>query len=107
MLGAVIGYLTLWLFAKIFLLITKKEGMGHGDFKLFALLGAWLGWQVLPLILIIASFLGATVGIAMMLIKHQDRNTAIPFGPYLALAGWITMLFGQQIMQFYLQIAGL
>jgi len=102
--GAIAGYLSLWIFAKLFFLITKKEGMGHGDFKLLAMLGAWLGWQVLPLIILMSSLIGAITGIAILLIKKQDKNTPIPFGPFLALAGWITLIYGQPIIQTYLNL---
>lgn len=102
--GAIAGYLSLWIFAKLFFLITKKEGMGHGDFKLLAMLGAWLGWQVLPLIILFSSFLGAVVGIAILLINKKDKNTPIPFGPFLAAAGWIVLVYGQPLMQTYLNL---
>jgi leader peptidase (prepilin peptidase)/N-methyltransferase len=101
--GAVAGYLSLWLLFHVFKLLTGKEGMGYGDFKLFALLGAWLGWQTLPLIILISSFLGATVGIGLMVFRGRDKNIPIPFGPYLALAGWVTLLWGEQITQAYLR----
>lgn len=102
--GAISGYLSLWIFAKLFFLITKKEGMGHGDFKLLAMLGAWLGWQVLPIIILLSSLSGAIIGIVILLIKKQGKNTPIPFGPFLALAGWITLIYGQVILQTYLTL---
>lgn len=101
-LGAIFGYGSLWLVYITFKLITGKEGMGHGDFKLLALFGAWFGWQALPLIVVLSSFVGATVGISLIIFKSHTRNTAIPFGPYLALAGWTYMLWGQYIMSTYL-----
>lgn len=105
--GAIGGYLSLWLVYWGFKLLTGKEGMGYGDFKLLAALGAWLGWQLLPVIIILSSLVGAVVGIAMLVIGNKDRNTAIPFGPYLAAAGWIAMLWGDQIIEAYLQFSGI
>ena len=87
--------------------VTGKEGMGFGDFKLLALFGAWLGWQYLPLILILSSLVGAVVGTTMIFLVKRDRNLPIPFGPYLAAAGWIALLWGNQINQLYLNYAGL
>lgn len=101
--GAIAGYLSLWLVYHTFKLITGKEGMGFGDFKLFALFGAWLGWQSLPLILIFSSLVGAITGISMILLMGRDRQLPIPFGPYLAAAGWIALLWGSDITQAYLQ----
>ena len=101
-LGAIFGYLSLWLVFHIFKLITGKEGMGYGDFKLLAALGAWLGWQALPLIVLLSSAVGAVIGITMIITKVQERSTPIPFGPYLAIAGWIAMLYGNELMEFYL-----
>jgi len=105
--GALAGYLSLWSVYWLFKLITGKEGMGHGDFKLLAALGAWLGWQMLPLIIILSAMVGAVVGIAMIAIAGRDRQVPIPFGPYLAAAGWIAMLWGGQIVSTYLNIAGM
>lgn len=102
--GAVAGYLILWLVYKTFKLITGKEGMGYGDFKLLAALGAWMGWQMLPLIILLSSVVGAVIGIGMILFRGQDRNIPIPFGPYLAIAGWIAFIWGNQINQMWLQI---
>ena len=101
-LGAIFGYLSLWFVFHVFKLITGKEGMGYGDFKLLAALGAWLGWQSLPLIILLSSALGAIIGITMIVTKLQERSTPIPFGPYLAVAGWIAMLYGNQLIDFYL-----
>jgi leader peptidase (prepilin peptidase)/N-methyltransferase len=106
-LGAVAGYLTLWSVYWAFKLLTGKEGMGYGDFKLFGALGAWMGWQMLPLILLLSAFTGAVVGIALIALRGRDRNVPIPFGPYLAAAGWIAMLWGPQIVGGYLSFAGL
>jgi len=104
--GAVAGYSSLWLVATLFKFITKKEGMGNGDFKLLALIGAWLGWQVLPLVILLSSFVGAFLGILLIITKGQDRYTPLPFGPYLAIAGWIAMIWGTQLIDFYLKFIG-
>jgi leader peptidase (prepilin peptidase)/N-methyltransferase len=101
-LGAVAGYLSLWLVYHAFRLATGKEGMGYGDFKLLAALGAWLGWQALPMILLLASLVGAIVGIALILLRGRDRNIPIPFGPYLAAAGWLVLLWGDSLTTVYL-----
>ncbi|MBM4227874.1 MAG: prepilin peptidase [Gammaproteobacteria bacterium] len=100
--GAVTGYLLLWSVYWAFKLTTGKEGMGYGDFKLLAMLGAWLGWQALPVILLAASLVGAVVGIALIAFAGHQRNQPLPFGPYLAGAGWIALLWGEQIMDFWL-----
>ncbi len=105
--GAVAGYLSLWLLFHLFLLATGKEGMGYGDFKLFALFGAWLGWQFLPQILLISAVVGAISGLGMILALGRDKSIPIPFGPYLAAAGWIAMIWGEDINRSYLQFAGL
>ncbi len=105
--GAIAGYLSLWLVYWAFKLLLKKEGMGYGDFKLLAMLGAWLGWQSLPLIIILSSLVGAVVGIAMILFKGHDKNKPIPFGPYLATAGWIALIWGNDITRAYLQFSGI
>lgn len=101
-LGAIGGYLSLWLVYHAFRLTTGKEGMGYGDFKLLAALGAWLGWQALPMILLLASLVGAIVGITLILLRGRDRNIPIPFGPYLAAAGWLVLLWGDQLITVYL-----
>jgi leader peptidase (prepilin peptidase)/N-methyltransferase len=106
-LGALGGYLSLWSIFKLFKLVTGKEGMGYGDFKLLALFGAWQGWQFLLQIVLLSSLVGALFGIAMILFRGHDRALPIPFGPYLATAGWISLLWGQQINNLYLQWAGL
>lgn len=100
--GAAAGYLVLWSLYWGFKLLTGKEGMGYGDFKLLAALGAWLGWQALPLILILASCVGAVVGIGLLLLRRHQQGNPIPFGPYLATAGWIALLWGEQINHWYL-----
>jgi leader peptidase (prepilin peptidase) / N-methyltransferase len=105
--GAIAGYLSLWCVFHLFKLLTGKEGMGYGDFKLLALFGAWLGWQSLPAIILLSSLVGAVIGIAMIVFSRHDRNKPIPFGPYLAAAGWIALLWGAEINQFYLNMAGL
>ncbi len=107
LIGAAAGYLSLWSVFQLFRLVTGKEGMGYGDFKLFAAIGAWLGWQMLPLVLILAAVVGAAVGIALIALRRHGRGVPIPFGPYLAGAAWIAMLWGPQIVERYLGIAGL
>ena len=105
--GAVAGYLSLWAVYQTFRLLTGKEGMGYGDFKLLALCGAWMGWQYLPAIILLSSLVGAVTGIALILVRGRDRNLPIPFGPYLAAAGWLALLWGEQINQSYLRFAGM
>ena len=105
--GAVAGYLFLRGVFHAFKLLTGKEGMGFGDFKLFAALGAWLGWQMLPLILLLSAAVGAIVGIALIVLRKQGREVPIPYGPYLAGAGWIAMMWGPQIVGGYLSLSGL
>ena len=97
------GYLALWSVYWLFKLITKKEGMGYGDFKLLAAIGAWLGWQVLPLVILLSSVVGAVVGIMLIVLARMGRNIPLPFGPYLAMAGFIALLWGKPIMESYLQ----
>lgn len=99
--GAIGGYMSLWSIFIIFKLITGKEGMGHGDFKLLAMLGAWVGWKMLFVIVLTSSIVGAIVGVTMILLKKTERSTQIPFGPYLAAAGWLSLLWGPQLLQFY------
>jgi leader peptidase (prepilin peptidase)/N-methyltransferase len=105
--GAVAGYVSLWLVFQLFKLATGKEGMGYGDFKLFALFGAWLGWQMLPVIILLASLVGAIVGLAFILLKGRDRGLPIPFGPFLCAAGWLAMLWGPEMLGYYLKLARL
>jgi leader peptidase (prepilin peptidase)/N-methyltransferase len=102
--GAAAGYLSLWSIYWLFKLITGKEGMGYGDFKLLAALGAWMGWSMLPLIILLSSLVGAMVGISLMVFTKMSKNNPIPFGPYLAVAGLIALLWGKQISQQYLGI---
>jgi leader peptidase (prepilin peptidase)/N-methyltransferase len=104
--GAVAGYLSLWLVYWAFKLITGKEGMGYGDFKLLAMLGAWGGWQILPLTILLSSLVGAILGVVMLKMRNAQTSTPIPFGPYLAIAGWIALLWGDQITTSYMQFAG-
>lgn len=104
--GAMAGYLVLWSVYQVFKLVTGKEGMGYGDFKLLAALGAWMGWQALPLIILLSSLVGAIIGISLMIIKRRNKDTPLPFGPYLAMAGWITLLWGDNIMARYLGVMG-
>ena len=99
--GAIFGYISLWSVYWGFKLLTGKEGMGHGDFKLLAALGAWFGWQALPLILLMSSVAGVIVGISMMLAAKDKKSRPFPFGPYLAIAGWIFLAYGQSITLFY------
>ncbi len=100
-LGAIAGYLILWSVYWLFKLLTGKDGMGEGDFKLLAALGAWLGWQALPQIILLSALVGAIVGSSLIIIKGRDKNIPIPFGPYLAGAGLIALLWGDQINQIY------
>ena len=105
--GAMAGYLVLWSIYWLFKLLTGKEGMGYGDFKLLAALGAWFGWQVLPLIILLSSLVGAIVGIGLMVARNQGKDIPIPFGPYLAAAGWIAMIWGDSMTSAYLNSTGL
>jgi leader peptidase (prepilin peptidase)/N-methyltransferase len=105
--GAIAGYLSLWSIYHLFKLVTGKEGMGYGDFKLLAALGAWMGWQALPMIVLLSSFVGAAIGITLVLLKNHQREIPIPFGPYLAIAGWIALVWGDTINSAYLHWSGL
>lgn len=100
--GAAAGYLSLWLVFHVFKLATGKEGMGYGDFKLLAALGAWLGWQLLPLVILLSAAVGAVVGSILLFASGRSRQTPIPFGPYLAAAGWIALLWGENLVDWYL-----
>ncbi|MFQ2190741.1 prepilin peptidase [Aeromonas jandaei] len=100
--GAMAGYLVLWSLYWAFKLLTGKEGMGYGDFKLLAALGAWLGWQALPIILLLSSLVGAIIGISLIALRKHHQGNPIPFGPYLAIAGWIALLWGDTITRLYL-----
>lgn len=102
--GAAAGYLSLWSVYWLFKLVTGKEGMGYGDFKLLAALGAYTGWQGLPVIILLSSFVGAVIGIAIMMIQNKGKSLAIPFGPYLAVAGWLTLLYKDVIITTYLDM---
>ena len=99
--GAIVGYAILWGVYWLFKLVTGKEGMGYGDFKLLAALGAWMGWQSLPLIILLSSFVGAVIGLSLIVIKGRDKNIPIPFGPYLASAGFLALLWGDELIAFY------
>jgi leader peptidase (prepilin peptidase)/N-methyltransferase len=103
--GAIAGYLSLFSVYWLFKLLTGKEGMGFGDFKLLGALGAWLGWQMLLQIILLSALAGAVIGIGMIVIRGRDKNIPIPFGPYLAIAGWIALMWGQDINQAYLAYA--
>ncbi|MFV1996502.1 MAG: A24 family peptidase [Acidiferrobacterales bacterium] len=105
--GAIAGYLSLWLVYQAFKLLTKKEGMGFGDFKLLAMLGAWLGWQLLPLTILLAAFSGAVIGGTYLVLSRHGRDHPIPFGPFLCVAGWIALLWGHDLVRAYLQFARL
>lgn len=105
--GAAAGYLSLWSVYWLFKLLTGKEGMGYGDFKLLAVFGALLGWQQLPLIILLSSCVGAVVGITLLTVQGKDKATPIPFGPYIAAAGWIALLWGEQLTNAYLRYLGL
>ncbi|NBA96418.1 A24 family peptidase [Pseudomonas sp. R5(2019)] len=105
--GAVAGYLCLWSVSWVYKLITGRDGMGQGDFKLLAMLGAWGGWQILPLTVLMSSLVGAVLGLLLLRLSNRDTSTQIPFGPYLAIAGWIALLWGGQITTSYLQLSGL
>jgi leader peptidase (prepilin peptidase)/N-methyltransferase len=100
--GAALGYLSLWSIYHVFRLLTGKEGMGYGDFKLLAALGAWLGYQMLLPIVLISACVGAVVGIALIALRRQQRGNPMPFGPFLAIAGWVAMLWGRQLVSDYL-----
>jgi len=105
--GAVFGYLSLWSVYWLFKLVTGKEGMGYGDFKLLAVLGAWFGWQLLPMIILLSSLVGAIVGIFLLVLKNKGKSVPIPFGPYLAAAGFIAAIWGEELTRAYLNYAGL
>ncbi|WP_305843842.1 prepilin peptidase [Photobacterium leiognathi] len=100
--GAMAGYLSLWSVFWVFKLLTKKDGMGYGDFKLLAALGAWLGWQLLPFVVLLSSLVGALCGLVLLKMQDADNQTPFSFGPYLAIAGWVAMLWGAPIIDWYL-----
>ncbi len=105
--GAAAGYLSLWSVYHLFRAVTGKEGMGYGDFKLLAVLGAWMGWQMLPAVILLSSLVGAVVGIGLIALRRHGREVPMPFGPYLAAAGWIALLWGHELNTAYLHWAGL
>lgn len=105
--GACAGYLSLWLVYHLFKLLTGKEGMGYGDFKLLAVFGAWLGWRMILPIILLSSLVGAIVGIGLIVLRRHDRRIPIPFGPYLAAAGWLALLWGEDLITAYLRFADL
>ena len=105
--GAMAGYLSLWSVYWGFKLLTGKEGMGYGDFKLLAMLGAWMGWQQLPAIILLSSLVGAVIGIGMIVIRGRDHTIPIPFGPYLAIAGLIAFYWGNDLTSAYLGMSGI
>jgi len=100
--GAAGGYLVLWSVFWLYKLATGKDGMGHGDFKLLAAIGAWLGWKMLPLVILLSSFVGAMVGVSLIVLARHGRDVPIPFGPYLAAAGLVALLFGEALNRYYL-----
>jgi leader peptidase (prepilin peptidase)/N-methyltransferase len=102
--GAAAGYLALWLVFWAYKLATGKEGMGYGDFKLLAAIGAWLGWKMLPLVILLSSFVGAVIGIVLIVAARRGRNVPIPFGPYLAIAGVVALFYGEAITRHYLEL---
>ena len=105
--GVMLGYGSLWSVYWLFKLVTGKEGMGYGDFKLLGALGAWFGWQAVPLMILLSSFVGAALGIATLIARRQDRDTPMPFGPYLAGAGLLTLFFGNTLLSEYLKLVSL
>ncbi|XKF03177.1 A24 family peptidase [Pseudoalteromonas mariniglutinosa] len=104
--GAAVGYVSLWSVFWLFKLITGKEGMGYGDFKLLAVFGALVGWQSILTIVLLSSVVGAVIGIIQLSVQGKDKSTPIPFGPYLAIAGWVTLLWGEQLQASYFQFLG-
>ncbi|MBU0455375.1 MAG: A24 family peptidase [Gammaproteobacteria bacterium] len=106
-LGAAIAYLFFWVLGKAFYWVTKKEGIGHGDYKLLAAVGAWLGWELLPLVLLLSGLLGIVFGGGFLLIRKLSKNTPIPFGPFIALAAWVALIWGFDITQMYLHFFGI
>jgi leader peptidase (prepilin peptidase)/N-methyltransferase len=105
--GAVAGYLSLWSVYHAFKLLTGKEGMGYGDFKLLAALGAWLGWQMLLPVILLSALAGSVIGVGNILIRGRDRDLPIPFGPYLAIAGWIALIWGEELVGSYMRFSGM
>lgn len=107
LIGAIAGYLSLWIIYWIFRLATGKEGLGYGDFKIFAALGAWMGWQALPVVIVMSSVVGAVLGLSLLATGQQKRGQRMPFGPFLAAAGWITLLWSDQIIHYYYALFGI
>jgi len=105
--GVLVGYLSLWLIYHLFKLLTGKEGMGYGDFKLMGALGAWMGWEMLPLVILLSSLVGAVVGVALLALRRHQSGQPLPFGPFIAAAGWIALLFGDRIVNWYLVSSGM
>jgi leader peptidase (prepilin peptidase)/N-methyltransferase len=105
--GAMAGYLSLWLVYHAYRLVTRKEGMGYGDFKLLGALGAWLGWQMLPLIILLSALVGAVIGIALVVLRGRDHQLPLPFGPYLAAAGLVALIWGEPLISAYRSLSGL
>jgi leader peptidase (prepilin peptidase)/N-methyltransferase len=105
--GAIVGYLSLWVIYWLFKLLTGKEGMGYGDFKLMGALGAWMGWHVLPLVILLSSLVGALVGMVLLGLRRHRSGEPLPFGPFIAAAGWIAFMWGERIMDFYLKSTGM
>ena len=105
--SAIAGYVSLWLVYQLFRLATGKEGMGYGDFKLLAALGAWLGWQSLPLVILLSALVGALTGVALIVLRGRDRQLPLPFGPFLAAAGLVALLWGGEITGAYRDLSGL
>jgi len=103
-LGAVIGYLFFWVVYWLFRIVTKKEGMGHGDFKLLAALAAWTGWEYLLILVLISGILGLIIGVATAIIRRHSLHKAMPYGPALAIAGWVTLVWGPNIVNWYWQL---
>ena len=102
LIGAMLGYSVLWIIFMSFKIVTGKEGMGYGDFKLLSLLGAWFGWQYLPLVILLSSIAASLIGIAMIIFRGREKSAAFPFGPYLAIAGWVTLIWGEELVGIYL-----
>ena len=107
LIGALAGYLSLWSVFWLFKLVTGKEGMGYGDFKLLAAIGALLGWKMLPLVIMLSALVGATIGLTLIIIKGRDKNVPMPFGPYLSIAAFIALIWGEKINLTYIQFVGL
>jgi leader peptidase (prepilin peptidase)/N-methyltransferase len=105
--GAAVGYLCLWSVYWLFRLITGREGMGRGDFKLLAALGAWLGWTAIPLIVLLSALVGAIVGGVLIVFRGRDHQLPMPYGPFLAAAGFVAMLWGPALVAWYLRLSGL